>query len=153
MASIPDMHVTLQVDDEKLREALQRSLEEMKSGKFVTLEPGMVYSRLPADYSRYDRDEWVNVMKQQERRLKRFSITAELLCQLFVTGTRNVLITHGLPSDAVVRNVRYEPDYECFDFVVWHLSFDIVKVGEAIPQFMIDVKHEVDDMRVTNAVE
>jgi hypothetical protein len=162
MASIPDVHVTLQVDGDKLREAIKRELEKIKLGKCVTLEPGMVYNRLLSDYSRYDREEWVKAMQQHERRLKRFAVSSELLCTLFISGTKNVLITHGLPPDAVVRNVRFNFDNECFEFVVWHPLFDVVGVGNPIPIITVYCRSDVDkrddtttydEVRITNVVE
>jgi hypothetical protein len=122
------------IDSEKLKAALQKA----NTGQILTLPYVMEYYPMVGD-----NPAWEQAMRQQERRIKRYSVTGQLMCELFVTGTKNVRIVKGIPVDAVVKSVRFNHDTDCIDFIVWHQSFDMIPSGQLIPQGEISIVEDV----------
>lgn len=76
--------------------------------------------------------------EEQERRMKRFPVSSEVLTTLLAGVSQDSQYIHScwfkdLPSDAQFVTARWEAERNCFVCVYYHDSFDIVEEGSEIP--------------------
>jgi len=88
---------------------------------------------------------------EKSRRFVIVCVTEEFVgAFLFENQNQNaVFIKNDLPEDVELCGVQYNYERGCFDFRLWHDSFEEVKAGNAIPirevvhsQYCIDLTDE-----------